>query len=207
MHGSARHRMTEIELRGVKSHSANRIRTAAVHFVADDGVTAFGKVDTDLVFASCLQPDLDERRPGPGFDDVDVSDGEFTCTRSVRGIDPECGIFREMGTDRKIVWSDSALDDSNVSASRRVILELILKSFLGLNRFRENQKAGCLAVQPMHDEDFSRRPFPVRSLPQGGINGSRSFRIRCHREEPGGLIDNDKAFVFEHDPDPIKQHG
>lgn len=87
-----------------------------------------------------------------------------------------------------------------------MILELILQPFLRFNGLGKHQKAGRLAIEPVHDEEFFRSFFIVQISAQESVSGSCPFRFRRHREKSRWFVDNNHRIVFEHDWD-LAGHG
>lgn len=139
LHRLACARMPERQMRGMKSHALDWIGTAAIGFVAGDGMAAFGEVDADLVFAPGFQPHFDERGSSISFYDVDVGYGKFSTAGFSGGINTIGGILGQMRPDREVVRRHTALDDGDVFTAGGVVLELSLQVLLGLDRFREHQ--------------------------------------------------------------------
>src|SRR5262245_40732299 len=111
-------------MRSVKRETPDRIGAAAIVFVANDGMAAFGKMDAYLVLASGFQPDLDERGPGISLPYPNVRDSEFSRAGFASGIDTICRVLCEMGTDRELIRRYLALNDGHVSPAGAVIFEL-----------------------------------------------------------------------------------
>lgn len=81
MHRLSRPGMPEVKAGSVKRQPANGICSASVNFVADNRVTLIGEVNTNLVFAAGLQPNLDETCLLLAFQHRDVRYGKLSAAR------------------------------------------------------------------------------------------------------------------------------
>ena len=70
--------MAETEIFAVKREAADGIRAAPIDSIPDDGKSRLGKMNTDLMFASCFQLHLDNRRFGTAFHNVNMGNGKLT---------------------------------------------------------------------------------------------------------------------------------
>ncbi len=131
--------MPKRQMRGVKSHALDWIGTAAIGFVAGDGMAALGEMDADLVFASGFEPHLDERGSWISLHDANVRDRQFSSSGFSGGINTVCGILSQMRSDREVVRHHPAFHDGDVSTAGAVVFELVLQVLLGFDRLREHQ--------------------------------------------------------------------
>ena len=86
VHFLAGHGMEELEEAGVQSQALGRIGFCPVFFIPDDRTSGFGEVDADLVPASGLKGELDERAPFRALKHAIVSDcvaGRFAGRRAM----------------------------------------------------------------------------------------------------------------------------
>src|SRR5437762_12226626 len=70
--------MAKLQMHAMQCEAADRIRPAAIAFVADDRMPAFGEVHTDLMFPAGFEAHFDERGFWISLHDVNVRDCEFS---------------------------------------------------------------------------------------------------------------------------------
>jgi hypothetical protein len=191
--------MSKLETSTVQRDPANRIRAAAVSFVANDWMTALSQMNSDLMLPSRFQPDFQNACLRIPLQYADMSNRKFSDRRSTSGIHAKGGVFRKVRFDREYIRRYSPFNRSDILAAGAVILELILKVLFRLNRLRENEQTRRFPVQSMHDEDSLGRSFAVGVCPKRSVEGVQFLFIGGDGQKAGGFIGNDNSIVFEHD--------
>ena len=125
----------------MQRHPADGIGTAAVGFVANNWMALFGEMDANLVFASCLELYFDKRSLRVSLQHLYMRHRKLSNLSVWSGVDAVRRVLRQVGLKGELVPAQAALDDGSVTATRAVVLELILKPFLAFHSLRENQQA------------------------------------------------------------------
>lgn len=115
--------LREAQISGMKLHGAFTPFFGRVHVIPDDWMTDGGKVDTDLVRATRLQPRCDNGAQGSGREDFDVS-----CGRLAKGVHCHSLAAVFIASNRRLngepIRGDGAHYDCQIPPLCRLLLDL-----------------------------------------------------------------------------------
>src|SRR4051812_20943567 len=178
------------------------VRSIDVSLLADERMAAKPGLNTDLVAFSCLEADLEERRVPVSLDHLIMTDRVHTArvARMCLFLDQRLLIPDEAIAPRSGRWFGMAVHDRAVYTLDRVPLELALQPPGGHRLFGEDDQAGRIAIDAMHDEW---PPLTVRTQMLGHliVDGRRSApAFERNGKEARRLVENDKHVVFVNNP-------
>ena len=204
---STLYRMLEFEQLGVEGDPSQQRRRVAVPLVSDQRMPHVGEVDPDLVLAASLQLDAAERRAVESLEHGPVSDGRFSFIR----IDPDAprgGMScepRAFGPRRGL---DLSFSDGKVEPPGGVRFELRNEPPQRLERPREHEKAGDLAVQPVDGVELGFLQAPGCKRLEETFGERRGFQVRCgNREKPRVLVRDDHVPILVDDAVSLARSG
>jgi hypothetical protein len=87
--------MFELQMRSMQTQPSEAIASAAIYPVAGDGMSALGKMNSNLMLASGFQPYLQHRCLCIALQHSHVRDRGLAGTRILRGVDTERGVLRQ----------------------------------------------------------------------------------------------------------------
>src|SRR4030095_3422791 len=119
-------RMTKLQMCAVESKTRGLDRAGTIKLIANDGMAALCKVNSDLMFSSGFETNFDKRCLRFSLQHSDVCDGKLADAMFRCGIDAIGSVFFQERADREFVRFDSTFDDGTIDATGGVILELTL---------------------------------------------------------------------------------
>lgn len=202
-HGFSAVGVVEGDGEGVEGDAVVGFVGGTVFFVADDGVSGFGEVNADLVFAAGNEIDFEQAEGGAFFDHTVGGVGEFSFFGVGGGIDDLGAVFGEVAGEDAGGFIEVAVNDGEVFFFG--LVPLALEVMFGVFGFGEEQDAGDLAVEAVYDEDAVPGfgiAFPD-VVGEAVIGGSELFGIGAHGEESGSLVDDEDVPVFVQDEEAL----
>ena len=169
--------------------------------VSRDGMPDRREVHADLVRPPRFEPQRDEGRVREPPQDPVVGDGAHAFLAAPgRAATPVSRVADEVEADRSGV-ARGALDDREVFPLDVVTAKELLEAAQRLARTREDDRAGRVLVEPVHDSDVRTPAVPVLQV---GVDATEQgvllVRLRRQREEPRGLLDDEeRRLLVEHD--------
>ncbi len=156
-------------------------------------------MDADLVGASRLEPNREERRAGATLDHAEMRDRGYSRLAAARGpAPPVAAVPHELEADRSGVLGHLPFDDRDVFPLDLVPPKQLLKFPKRLPSPREDEHSGSVLVEAVDDPD--ERPLPVPILEVGVDTGEESvplLRFGRNGQQPRGLLDEQHVAVFE----------
>src|SRR5438034_11228139 len=187
--------MVEPEAGRVQAHAPQRVVPAPVLAIADDRMAERGELRPDLPAAAGLKLDLDERRVAVAFQHAVVADGRLAAAAVARRPHAKAAVLDQARLERARVGPHDAFDAGDVHALGRPRLELLLERVLDAAGAREDERAGGLAIEPMHHEHAAAAP---RLLPvtQQAVHGALTLALGGDREQADRLVDDQDGAVL-----------
>ena len=175
--------------------------------VADTGMLGGGEVDADLVSASGLEMDLDERGTAVGFDHFIV--GDRVLAFGAHGVEPV--VLRVPG-DRSVDGAEhgigQTLHDRVVGLLDRALFEGAFEHAVGVFALRHDHESGGADVESLHDAlTFGRtrgRDAEARCCEPADDRASGPTESRVGRHADG-LVDDDEGILVV--DDAHSRHG
>ena len=178
----------------------SRVRRA-VHRVADDRQADRAEVDADLVRPARLEVDPEQRMLAEQLQQLEV---RHRVARAVR-VQGLAGRVAAVAPERRLdaafprAWA--AADERRVGPLEAVGLDELLQALVRLVRPRDDEQAGGVAVEPMHDS----RPLLVAARCSAGENavdeGPAPVAGRRVDDDAGGLVHDEQVLVLVRDPE------
>ena len=171
----------------------------AVATVAEHRMPGVRELHADLMLATRLERELDERVVAPSRTDPHVRHRELAAALGPGVPDRERRVLGEIRAQGLRVGLHDPAHERDVRAPGLVVLELLLQRVLGLGRLRQRDEARGLPVEPVHDEHALGRP-PAREHPaHRRVQRLRALAVRRHREQSRRLVDDEQVVVLVHD--------
>ena len=182
---------------------------ADVDALADQRMIELGKVYSNLVLTSGLEPTLDQRSTGKLGNRFDVRHRAFRFGRrmafrpskvAVRAAHSVAAIQHEMRIDAR--RGDGSMHDGVVDALDVMRTELCREHAFRLRRSREHHESARVLVEAMHDADLRIEAATAQASQHGSrVVGKRVLvaRLVGNAQHSRGLVDHDDVAVEIYD--------
>ena len=200
--------MNEAQVAGVEHLARNlqrlgRQSARPVNRISQDRMTRGGEMNADLMRASRLQGDRDERRVPEPLEHAVMRHRASSPLTGGRDPAPAfAGVPHEIGVESSRS-GEVSLHERHVLPLDSVPAEELLKTVKRLPVARENDRAGSIPVDAVNDEGD--RPAPVAMVQVVEHPGEQCVALTLgggDRQEPGGLLYDQEVGVFDEYPEP-----
>jgi hypothetical protein len=189
--------MAQAQHRGVERQPRRPAALArAVAPVAEHGMPRVRELHADLVLATRLERELDQRVVAAPRADPHVRHRELAAALGPGVPYRERRVLGQVGAQRLCVGLHDPAHERDVRAPGLVVLELLLQRVLDLGRLRQRDETRSLPVEPVHDEHALGRS-PAREHPaHRRVERLRALTVGRHREQSRRLVDDEQVVVL-----------
>src|SRR5438876_4071395 len=171
----------------------------AVLGIAADGVPDGREMDADLVRPAGLEADTEQGRARKATLDLEVGARGAGLVGADRLLGPQAPVAAQRRVDRAGPRPGPPLDERQVLAPDLARPEQVLEDAVHPVRLGDDQEAGGVAVEPVHDPRAPGvRPAGPPPRQRAGQRAAAVARGRVY-DHAGGLVDHEQAVVLVHD--------
>ncbi len=191
--------MEEAELIGVKGDTSYRVDGATVFIVSGNGMFQVLHMDTNLILASCVEFELDERHIVGTFECAVVCDGILSAVVDWRRIGDKHTVVHQPRGDGAVVFLHLALADGDVATVGDNVLPVVDEGLLYVDGLGEDEESGSLAVKTVDGVDGSTFLLSLHVLVEHTFHGLLPLSAGRAGEDAVLLLDNNDESVLVDD--------